>query len=249
MGGWIVGIRLLSRGPLVAALVLVASAGAARAADGSFNLAVVDVSKVFRSYAKVQDVQNELDQKFAERLKELNAEFKKLQEEHGEIKNMRTRFSADNDFVFDKNQKWERALFQFDKKRAQVNRDRQEQMSQQMKTVLNEIRASIRKVAEARNFQMVLRAPDADALLAMDEKPETGDEHKDAPDGGEQTDEEKAKKQAEEIQNILRPRSTFELVSRVRRNPVVYGSNTVDITDDVLKLLNEEYKKQKAAPK
>lgn len=248
MGGWNVGIRLLSRGLLVGALVLSASAGAARAADGSFNLAVVDVSKVFRSYAKVQDVQTELDQKFNERMKELNAEFKKLQEEHTEIKNMRTRFSADNDFVFDKNQKWERALFQFDKKRAQVNQDRQEQMSQQMKTVLNEIRASIRKVAEARNFQMVLRAPDADALLAMDEKPEGEGEHKEGT-GGDQTEDDKAKKQAEEIQNILRPRSTFELVSRVRRNPVVYGSNTVDITDDVLKLLNEEYKKQKAAPK
>lgn len=242
------GIGLLRRGLLVGALVLVVSAGAARAADGSFNLAVVDVSKVFRSYEKVQDVQTELDQKFAERMKELNAEFKKLQEEHTEIKNMRTRFSADNDFVFDKNQKWERTLFQFDKKRAQVNRDRQEQMSQQMKTVLNEIRASIRKVAESRNFQMVLRAPDADALLAMDEKPES-EEHKENEGDGDPTTEEKAKKQAEEIQNILRPRSTFELVSRVRRNPVVYGSNTVDITDDVLKLLNEDYKKQKAAPK
>ena len=45
----------------------------------------------------------------------------------------------------------------------------------------------------------------------------------------------------QQIKEILRPKTTRELVRKMKRNPVLYGAETVNITDNVIAALNADY--------
>ncbi|MCZ7643673.1 MAG: hypothetical protein M5U26_00060 [Planctomycetota bacterium] len=44
------------------------------------------------------------------------------------------------------------------------------------------------------------------------------------------------------------PGSASELIGRFHRNPVLFGAKTSDVTEPVLKRLNDEYEKRGAQP-
>jgi hypothetical protein len=46
---------------------------------------------------------------------------------------------------------------------------------------------------------------------------------------------------------MLRPKHTLDIVIRFKQNPVLFGSPLVDLTETVLKDLNDTYAKAKAA--
>ena len=86
-------------------------------------------------------------------------------------------------------------------------------------------------IKEEKKLELVLRSADADNLKAL-ESPGVDGEKEDGAD---------LNALDEHIQQILRPRSTAEVLGRFRRNPVLFGSDQVDITAEVTRTLNEKY--------
>jgi len=197
------------------------------------NLAVVNVSKVFGNYKKVYDVQADVSGFFGPREKELESQFKKYKDLAEKIRQMRDQLDGANETLFDKVQELQKEEFLLRKAKQKLDEDKAKRMAEEMRNVLNEIRAAIRAVAELRNIQMVLRSPDTDDPLDDLAAPEPGKD---------------ANPNEEKVRAITKPRTTYELVNRVRRNPVLFGAKTVDITDDVLKTLNDDYADRSGKP-
>lgn len=225
--------------------LLAAQAVCAQAEDlKETKVAVVDVSLVFRNYKRVSDVQRQVDAEFEPRRKSLETQGQAIEEEEKNLANLRNSPTASSDLLFDRTQAFQRKLYGFRKEKDKLEMDIVQRMRQEMKNVLNEIRAAIRKEAEKSKFDLVLRAPDP-----QDPADTPGAK---GPEDMKVEDLEKLepkKRQELEIKQILAPQTTADLLIRSRRNPVLYGAWTIDITEAVLKSLNDDYQKREGAVK
>ena len=212
---------------LIAVLAAAVWCGAARVAHAeavgdSKRIGIVNVSRVFKAYAKVQDIQNKLKNQYKGQQDEMERRGKALKSASDNLK-------AQQEEAKPEDVEQQRRLFvlfqDLQLKEFELNADLrklrekiEKEKMEQMKQVLKEIRAAIREVAQAERFDIVLRAPEYDELG----NPEVV------------MDDENPEQQA--------PKSAAELVRRFRENPVLFFTTGVDITGRAIDKLNNDYK-------
>lgn len=228
-----------------AVLLSVLAVPALRAEDmAATKVAVVDVSLVFRNYKRVSEVQRQVDTEFEPRRKSLEKDGLEIEEDEKKLNSLQSSPTASSDDIFKFTQAFQKRLYDFRKAKNKLDYDIVLRMRSEMKSVLNDIRAVIRKEAEKAKFDLVLRAPDP-----QDPAETPGAK---GPEDMKVEDLEKLepkKRQEIEIKQILATQTTADLLIRARRNPVLYGAWTIDITETVLKTLNEDYQKREGALK
>jgi Skp family chaperone for outer membrane proteins len=189
-------------------------AHAAASAEPAKRIGVVSVSRVFKAYKKVADVQKQLEAEFDPRKRDLEGRGKKLKEWEAKLK-LGGPPGRNRDKVVEF-QKFELEKFDLEKDFRKLAVDVEKKRMEEMKQVLREIRGAIRAVAQAGKYDLILRAPEYD-----DEgNPVTP------------TDDAKEKN---------RPKSSSELVRRFRENPVLFYAPVVDLTQAVVTKLNGDY--------
>jgi Skp family chaperone for outer membrane proteins len=227
--------RMRGPGVVLAFLAATAAWSGRPAAAEKARLAVVDVSKVFKNYKKVTDVQRQVDDAFNPRRKKLEKRQKELVELGEMIQQLRRRLSGNNKDLFEQVQAFQKQEFLFRLDSQALDRDFIERMRRDMREVLNDIRAAIHSIAEKRGIRLVMRSADADNMRVLEEtvkKPEGKEGTKDKTEMSELD---------KKVAAVLDPRSTVEVVGRFKRNPVLFGAEAIDITDAVLKTLNDAY--------
>lgn len=211
-----------------------AAAVASAAGEAEQRLALVNVSLVFERYNKVPDVQRGIDAKYKAQQDELQQRATDLVKRNKELEGLFNQARTE-EAVFDMVQRLRKDQFRYERDLGRLNAEIQKDYTKQMREVLSDIRVAVRTVAEKGAFEMVLRSPDTD-------DPEVS-----AP-----TPENPASPAALDRRTVLalvEPRTTAQVLERFNRNPVLYGARTVDITQDVLKKLNEDYQKRTGAAK
>ncbi|MBI3832026.1 MAG: OmpH family outer membrane protein [Planctomycetes bacterium] len=202
----------------MAAMVLVSGyARAGQAGEESKRIAVVNVSRVFKAYKKVTDIQTRLEALFEQRKKAIIKKEDDLQKDI-QVMKMDPEDPQKNRAKLIKMQQLEIAKFDLDKEKYEFAIEVEKKRLEEMKQVLKEIRAAISDTGKAEKIDMVLRAPEYD----MEGNPEadaTKPEEKDE------------------------AQTSSELVRRFRENPVLYFSQGVDITSKVITKLNDDYAK------
>lgn len=209
---------------LVAATVLLA--GAARqagAGEESKRIAVVNVSRVFKAYKKVNDIQTRLEALFDQRKQAIIKKEEDLQSEVQKAQ-MDPEDPAKNRGKLMRVQQLQLAKFDLDKEKYEFAVEVEKKRLEEMKQVLKEIRAAISEVAKGEKIDMVMRAPEYDS---------EGNPEAEAADPKE--------KEKDEAQ------TSSELVRRFRENPVLYFATGVDITQKVITKLNDDYAKAAGA--
>jgi len=207
----------------VAAVVLAAFvagpfAAGARAEDEK-RIAVVNVSQVFKAYLKVKDVQDKMEKLF-------NPEQEKLKSDERELKVYEDKLKIDprpqeDPGLFKEMQTFQAQKFDLERRYKKLVTDVEEKRKDEMKGVLNDIKAAIRAIGAKEKFQLILRAPEFDEDFDPNAKTETKPEDQ--------------------------PKSAAELVRKFRENPVMYFANEVDVTAKIIIKLNDDYKN--AAPR
>ncbi|HYF51776.1 MAG TPA: OmpH family outer membrane protein [Planctomycetota bacterium] len=205
-------------------LLLSGAALAAGAADrGGQKLAVVNVSYIFENYKKVPEVQRSIDARYDPEKKVLQQKSEDLVKRRRELEQ---NFSAQqqDERVFDAVQKLRKDTFLFERDMARINYEIQKAYTKEMRDVLTDIRVGIRAVAEKGGFSLVLRSPNAD-------DPEVDEKAAQDPAAGDR----------KTMLEMISPKTVAQLVERFNRNPVLFGAQTVDITEEVLLKLNNDY--------
>lgn len=196
------------------------------------KIAVVNVSKVFENYQKVPDIQRRIDKIHEARKDELTARGKELGERNRQLEALYQQSGKNaSEQVFDAVQALRKQQFLYERDVNVLNEQIQDDYAREMREVLSDIRQAIRQKAEGNSFDMVLRSPDSD-------NPGAGDAPKTIADPNDK------RTYLQKIQ----PQNTYELLERFNRNPVLYGKETVDITDDILKTLNAAFLRKSALP-
>lgn len=203
---------------------------AAWAGEQETHIAVVDVSTVFKQYKKVYDVQRRIDASFEQEKRKIEEDTRQLGKEMHNVEQMR-QTGGDSDDLFARIQALQKEEYAIRKRGATFQEKQTQRYMEEMKDVLSEIRAAIRRSAERGGFQLVVRAADADDPVNSDEGEKT-----EAGKDGNPND--------AAIREMLQPRHTLDIVVRFKRNPVLYGSPLVDLTAEVSKVLNDEYAKR-----
>ncbi len=195
----------------VAGLMLVPSAVKA---EDSKRIAVVNVSRVFAAYQRVKDVQQKMESLFEPDRKVIEKENADLKKQEDIIRLNPSDPKKDINF-FKQIQQFELHKAELEMKFQELYVRVEEKRKEEMKKVLNEIKAAIRTVGTAEKFDLILRAPEFDDEFDAEKK---GEEKKDE------------------------PKSAADLVRRFRENPVMYFSQGVEVTDKVISKLNDDYK-------
>ena len=193
------------------------------------KLAVVNVSYVFEKYLKVADVQKRIDAIHDARKKELEQRGKDILDTNQKLTALHAQ-AGNSEEVFDQVQQLRKRQFIYERDVGQLNVLIQKDYTREMREVLSDIRQAIKAHSEAGGFDMVLRSPDADNPEVL---PKTPGKMKDPA--------------ALEKQTYLQtqdPQTVGEVLERFNRNPVLFGSTAVDITEDVLKRLNGAFMKR-----
>jgi Skp family chaperone for outer membrane proteins len=214
---------------VLAALCSLIPAAVAATADSEQRLAVVNVSFIFENYKKVPEVQRKIDGQYDPERKALQQRVEELQKRQKEIDEY---FNQDQQSVktFDAVQKLRKDQFVFEREMARVNFEIQKAYTREMREVLTDIRVAIKNVAEKGGFGMVLRSPDTDDPVVVAKDPAKL--------------EDPAASDKRTLLELTSPTTVAGLVERFNRNPVLFGAKTVDITNEVLTKLNDEYNKR-----
>jgi outer membrane protein len=205
---------LLSLGLLVG----VCRTAPAQAGGEARRIAVVNVSRVFKAYQKVRDVQTRLKDRFEAKRAELERERKDLSDAMDKFQRRQGSETMTHE-MFLEGQKLQLRDFELKERFEELAKSIEKARMDEMKQVLKEIRAAIRELGQAERYDVILRAPEYD---------EQGNPEVVA-------DEENPEQQA--------PKSAAELVRRFRENPVLYFATGVDITEQVSAKLNADYQK------
>ena len=224
---------LLACWPLLGCLALPLAALAEDAPQKS-ALAVVDVSEVFLNYRKVLEVNKQMEVDFEPRKKALVQERLLIKKAGEMLQSRKSQDGGKSEFLFDQEQHFEKMLFQHAKKTRDMEQDMAQSMRKSMREVLNEIRAAINQAAKQRGITLVLRAADAPNMEVFDAK----EQDTRPPDNDKPVE--------NTLKEILKPRTMVDLIGRFKQNPVLYGADAVDITKDVLKVLNDQFEKKPA---
>ena len=208
---------------VLAAAVWCSTAGVAHAEAGdSKRIGIVNVSRVFKAYLKVQDIQTKLKNQYKGQQDEMERRGKALKNASDNLKEQQAQAKAEDieqqRRLFVLFQDLQLKEFELNADLSKLREKIEKEKMEQMKQVLKEIRAAIREVAQAERFDIVLRAPEYDELG----NPEVV------------MDDENPEQQA--------PKSAAELVRRFRENPVLFFTTGVDITGRAIDKLNNDYK-------
>ena len=198
------------------AMLVAVSAPLARAAEPDRDgrrVGVVSVLRLFNAYKKVEDIRKQLDAEFSERTKDLEDRAKSLKDREAELQLQAREKNRD---ALVKLHHYQLASVDLQRDFNELSEEVEKRRKEEMQQVLREVRAAIRAVAEAGNYDLVLRAPEYDEAL----NPEV-------PDGELETEE---------------PKSANELVMRFKDDPVITHASASDLTQAVAKKLNDEYK-------
>ena len=217
--------------PLCAALMCVLLAGACSrpaAAEDDQKLAVVNVSLVFEKYNKVADVQRKIDADTKDKKEELNKRAEDLSKRNKEVEQLYTQQNQ-SEPVFDMVQHLRKDQYKFERDLTALNMDIQKAYTKDMRDVLTDIRVAVRNIAEKGGFQIVLRSPDTDDPDVKENAEDTANP---------------AARDNHTYLEVTSPKTVAQLVERFNRNPVLFGAKTVDITQDVLTKLNDDYLKR-----
>jgi len=209
------------------ALVLSVAAMAAGVPEkADQRLAVVNVSFIFENYKKVPDVQRNIDARYENQRKNLQQRSEELLKRRKEIEQNFAPNQQD-ERVFDAVQKLRKDTFLFEREMASLNYEIQRAYTKEMRDVLTDIRVAIRSIAEKGAFAMVLRSPNTDDPDVIENAP------LDPAAGDRRT-----------ALELIAPKTIEQLIERFNRNPVLFGSKTVDITEEVLLKLNKDFNKR-----
>jgi Skp family chaperone for outer membrane proteins len=176
------------------------------AVSEELRIGVVDVSRVFKSYARVKDVSERMQKLYGDKEKALVDRRKRLKEWEGRLK-LDTRGKDDPDF-FEEFQKLERERFLLERDYKKLADEVEDRKTGEMRQVLNDIRNAIAAAAKEARLHVVLKALEFES----DEQEQ--------------------------------PRTAEGLVRQFRSNSVLYHSPSVDITKQVIDLLNAGYKEK-----
>ncbi|HEY3323590.1 MAG TPA: OmpH family outer membrane protein [Planctomycetota bacterium] len=203
---------------IMAAVAVVSGGVSGVRAEDAKRIGVVNVSRVFNSYEKVKVVQDKMEKLF-------DADRKSIATAGDDLKKWEDKIRVDprdpkaNVEFFQEIQKFELTKLQLEMRFRKLSEEVEKRRKDEMKSVLNDIKAAIRTVGTAEKFDLVLRAPEFD----------------------EDFDPAKAANPAEKERN--EPQSAAELVRKFRENPVLYFSQGVDVTQPVIDKLNGDFKK------
>src|SRR5205823_4919335 len=125
--------------------------------------------------------------------------------------------------VFDAVQRLRKLQFVYERDVAQLNAQIAKDYTREMREVLSDIRQAIKNIAETHRLDIVLRSPDTD-----DPKLAGSDPSK-------MTD--PADKEKLTYLQLLAPQSVADVLERFHRNPVLFRTETSDITEEVLQTL------------
>lgn len=200
---------------------------------GEQKIAVVNVSKVFEQYRKVADIQNRTDAKYKTQKEELNARATSIAQRSREVEaQFQGSNSRSDEGLFDRIQGMRKEQFQYERDVRKLDEMVQRDYTRDMREVLSDIRQAIRQLAETNNYDMVVRSPDSD-------NPDPVPEPKGLADPNDK------RTYFQKVQ----PKTTYEIIERFNRNPILYGKSTVDITEDVLAFANNKFLRQAILPK
>ncbi|MEI6233799.1 MAG: OmpH family outer membrane protein [Planctomycetota bacterium] len=212
-----VGVRTFAMALLVAVMVTVSSLTSTVRAEEK-RIAVVNVSTVFGRYTRVTDIQEGLRKEFETRQKSIEVKERQL-------KQWKEKMDGDaallenpkkDKKLFEEQIKFQQAAFDFQNEYEDLLKMVEERRKNEMKIVLAEIRKAISTIGKMEKYDLVLRAPEYDGEF---------DEIKAGA----------ADKKEEAV-------SAAELVRRFRDNPVLYFASGVNITENVVVMLNSDYK-------
>jgi Skp family chaperone for outer membrane proteins len=210
-------------------LLCAAALGSSVAASaGEQRLAMVNVSYLFENYRKVPEIQRLIDARHDQEKKALQ---KRAEDLGKRSRDLQQYFSDNNqsEAVFDAVQKLRKDQYLFERDLKRLNFEITKSYTKEMREVLSEIRVAIKTISEKGAFTLVVRSPDTDdpeTVEGIDNDPAAGDKRT--------------------LLERIKPNSVAQLVERFNRNPVLFGAKTVDITQDVLTKLNDEYAKRSA---
>ena len=202
---------------LLAGCLVVAICGRMAAAEdggGARRIAVVNVSRVFEAYTKVKDVQDKMKNLFDANKQALENDGKKLKDLEDRLR-IDPRNPKDVE-MFKEIQAFELRKLMWESEGQKLGQRVEEQRKVEMKSVLSDIKNAIRTVGTAMKYDLVLRAPEFDDEFDKPKNPNDPEESK---------------------------ISAGDLVRRFRENPVLYFSQGVDVTEAVIKKLNDDYVK------
>jgi Skp family chaperone for outer membrane proteins len=203
-------------GLICAAFLAAGVALQTHAEEANKRIAVVNVARVFNAYQKVQDVQKKMEALFEADKNAIEKEGRELKKTEDALRLNPNDPRKDMD-LFKQMQAFELHKMQLQLKYDELSQKVEDKRKEEMKTVLNDIKAAIRAVGTAEKFDLILRAPEFD----------------------EDFDSNKAAKPEDKKDE---PRSAADLVRRFRENPVMYFSQGVEVTDKVIAKLNDDYK-------
>jgi Skp family chaperone for outer membrane proteins len=132
------------------------------AAESPPRIAVVDVSRVFDTYAKVAAVKAALQKIFEPQQAELKQLERKLHEWEGRLR-LDLRDPKKDIGFFKELQAFTLQKFEFELKVQEFQSAAAEREKAEMKSVLDDIKSAIAAVARAEKFDIVIRAPEDDA--------------------------------------------------------------------------------------
>lgn len=180
------------------------------------RIAVVSISRVFKSYKKVARVEQRLKEEFSVRQKRMKTEADKLRDWELKISAQVDETKPKPRELIVEIQHFELAKLDLNERVRDLGKAVEERQMAEMKQVLREIRAAIRAVARKGRYDLIVRAPEFDSE-GNRISPTVGDPESES------------------------PRTSAELVRRFRENPVLFFASSVDVTSDVISALNREY--------
>ena len=140
------------------------------AEEAAKRIAVVDVGRVFETYAKVADVKARVSKEYAPKQIEIKTADRTLQERELKLRNDPRAKQKDAAF-FKEYQAFEAQKFDFDMRLEALQKEIAAREAAEMRAVLEDIKGAIALVAKSEHYDLVLRCPDDDTPPASGDKP------------------------------------------------------------------------------
>lgn len=192
---------------------------------GELKMGVVNVPRVFEGYARVKDGQEKLR-------KEFGPEESVLEKTEVELRKLKDKLEVDPRPKTDLNfymefQKLQFMTLEHENRKRDVMKRAAEKQREEMKQILTEMRNAIRVVSASEGMHFIMRAPEWEDSMGAGTAM--------TPAAGADKDEKDSKE----------PKTAQMLVGLFRENPLIHYTPSMDISDRVIKLLNDEYHARK----
>jgi len=194
---------------------------------GELKMGVVNIPRVFEGYVRVKDGAEKLRKEFGPEetvLEKTEIELRKLKDKLEVDPRPKTDINFYTEF-----QKLQFMTLEHDNRKRAIMQRAAEKQREEMKQILTEMRNAIRVVSASEGMHFIMRAPEWEDSMGAGTSL--------APAAGTPgaADEKESKE----------PKSAQMLVGLFRENPLIHYTPSMDISDRVIKLLNDEYHARK----